>query len=82
MWYIIDPFAKPALVVHISRVDDDKEERSVRDMAQRYADASGHGIVIAEGPEPARAQFSPTVPDVQLPLDVAPRPKDEKQTKK
>jgi len=62
MNYVIDPFATPALVVLIS---DDLVR--VELVAQTYANQVGHGILIADGPDPADAQFQPVVPALVIP---------------
>jgi len=58
--YVIDPFS--SLVVLIS---DDPER--VELVAQTYANQVGHGVLVANGPDPAGAQFLPIVPALVTP---------------
>lgn len=59
MKYIIDPYAKPPVIVHIVESGDE-----ARDIAQRYATQTGHATLVASGPAPADAPYLPIVPSV------------------
>jgi Trk K+ transport system NAD-binding subunit len=63
MNYVIDAHSAPALVVVITDDDDDALV-----VAQRYANQTGHPVLIAEGPTPGEAQVLPILPSLDAPM--------------